>query len=67
MTKLHPSLKKFDAILRSIVSTQPPDLIRVWIETHSRRRRRHTNPKVRQMPEALPAEEAAPDDLRSAR
>jgi hypothetical protein len=40
MTKLHPSLKKFNAILRSIVPTSEPDLIRVLAEKRSRKRNR---------------------------
>jgi hypothetical protein len=45
MTKLHPSLKKFNAILRSIVSTSEPDPIRAIVEKRSRKRLRKPKPQ----------------------
>ena len=48
MTKLHPSLKKFNAILRSIVSTSEPDPIRAIVEKRSRKRIR--KPKSQDAP-----------------
>jgi len=69
MTKLHPSLKQFDAILRSIISPKPPDLLRIWVEKRSRRRRRRTASLelVRVSPTPTPSEAMAEEaETRSA-